>query len=141
MSQFKDETRAVICLLQEGQITKKTAHRAVGLIIRLNAEIERLEKRLAGEKHALFEQQAYTAKLQAEIERLEAYNANLEAANSHISNTLWDEVVNAKTEAIKEFAQLVKEHLDDFYHTDDGSLLDTVSMVDLLVKEMTEDQK
>ena len=47
----------------------------------------------------------------------------------------------ARTEAIKEFAQLVKENLDDFYHTDDGSLLDTVSMVDLLVKEMTEDQK
>ena len=41
----------------------------------------------------------------AEIERLTGYNENLIAANSDITNKLWDEVEEAKTEAIKECAE------------------------------------
>lgn len=99
-------------------------------VAKMKAENERLEKRLEEEKHALFEQQAYTAELQAVIERLQ----------KQLDSKCDRCIARDREKAIKEFAQLVKEHLDDFYHTDDGSLLDTVSMVDLLVKEMTEDQ-
>ena len=129
--QYTSEIAAVKDWLSRVPMPQRTAHRAIMLIIRLDAEIERLEKRLEEEKHALFEQQAYTAELQAEIERLQ----------KQLDSKCDRCIAREREKAIKEFAQLVKEHLDDFYHTDDGSLLDTVSMVDLLVKEMTEEQK
>lgn len=100
--QYTSEISAVKDWLSRVPMPQRTAHRAITLIIRLDAEIERLYKSL-----------------------------NLTAREQY---------TNGRNDGIREFAQLVKEHLDDFYHTDDGSLLDTVSMVDLLVKEMTEDQ-
>lgn len=71
----------------------------------------------------------------AEIERLEAYNANLEAANSHITNTLWDEVVKAKTEAIKEFAERLKQMRVNLCSIE----MVAVGDIDAIVEEMTEE--
>ena len=42
-----------------------------------------------------------------------------------------------KAEAIKEFAERLKEQLDDFYYsTDEDALLDADDAIDNLVKEM-----
>ena len=56
-------------------ITKRNADIA-DLINRQKAESDKLKKRLEEQKHALFEHQAYSAKLQAEIARLEKSNHN-----------------------------------------------------------------
>lgn len=71
----------------------KELHRGIlqeilDLINRQQAEIERLDKRISGQKHALFEQQSYTAELQNELK-------------------------TAKSEAIKEFAEKVETALDE----------------------------
>lgn len=55
----------------EGEILALTEVK--DLIKRKNAEIETLKKRINRQKHALFEQQVYTAKLQNEIERLKSW--------------------------------------------------------------------
>lgn len=47
-------------------------------------------------------------------------------------------MVNARAEAIKEFAERLKEYLDDFYTTGEDALFDTVSAIDEIVKELTE---
>lgn len=60
---------------------------ALVLINRQKSEIERLKKRISGQKHALFEQQAYTAELQNEIVKLEDYNEKLLAANTGLANS------------------------------------------------------
>ncbi len=49
---------------------------ALGLIKRQQAESDKFPKRLDEQKHALFEQQAYSAELQAEIARLKKSNRN-----------------------------------------------------------------
>ena len=46
------------------------------LINRYQAEDDKLRKRLKKQKHTLFEQQAYSAELQAEIARLKKSNRN-----------------------------------------------------------------
>lgn len=43
-------------------------------------------------------------------------------------------------EAIEEFAERLKEYLDDFYSTDEDALFDTVSAIDEIAKELTEGQ-
>lgn len=78
---------------------------ALDLIKRQRVEIERLKKRISGQKHALFEQQAYTAELQNEIVKLKDYNENLLAANTGLSN----EILEVKSEAYKEFAERIRE--------------------------------
>lgn len=44
---------------------------------------------------------------QAEIERLKAYNENLQTANTALSN----DILDIKAEAVKEFAERVKERI------------------------------
>lgn len=44
-----------------------------------------------------------------------------------------------RNEVIKEFAERLKENLDDFFHTDEDATLDTADMIDRLAKEMTEE--
>lgn len=65
------------------------------------AEIERLRKRIKEQKHALFEQQAYTAELQKEIENTQ------KLLQATINNSLAREELFQflRTEAIKEFAE------------------------------------
>ena len=46
-----------------------------------------------------------------------------------------------KAEAIKEFAERLKNSLDDFYHTEDDALLETDDLIDNLVKEMVGEGK
>ena len=73
---------------------------------------------------------------QAEIERLKGYNENLQTANVALSN----EILDIKTEAIKEFAERLKEK--SLVLTGGVTLygkIVTVSKIDNLVKEMTED--
>lgn len=70
----------------------------------------------------------------AEIERLEAYNANLEAANSYICNTLLDKVSKARAEAIKEFAERLKQTRVDL----DGMEMVAVGNIDTIIEQMTE---
>lgn len=78
----------------------------------------------------------FNVEVQAEIERLQGYNENLWAANTTLSN----EILEAKAEAIKEFAERLKEY---------GTLPDLpwdvwkifADFIDNLVKEMVGDDK
>ena len=64
---------------------------SLDLINRQKSDIERLSKRIAGQKHSLFEQQSYTAKLQNELRTI-------------------------KSEAIKEFADKITEIFVRYAH-------------------------
>lgn len=69
------------------------------------------------------------------VAMMKSYNANLEAANSHISNTLLDELAKARVEAIKEFAERIKQTRVDF----GGIEMVAVGNIDTISKEMTEE--
>lgn len=69
-----------------------------------------------------------------EIERLEAYNENLQTANVALSNELLD----AKPEAIKEFTERLKEKAKMPLGTLYGQMV-YAKDIDELVKEMTEE--
>lgn len=78
---------------------------------------------------------------QAEIERLKGYNENLQTANVALSN----EILDIKSEAIKEFAAKLKESAHDLdisfgYGTPPYCKVVSVGEIDNLVKEMTEDE-
>ena len=68
-----------------------------------------------------------------EVERLEAYNENLQTANVALSNELLD----AKPEAIKEFAERLKEKAKMPLGTLYGQMV-YAKDIDELVKEMAE---
>ena len=72
---------------------------------------------------------------QAKIERLNEYNENLKAANTALSN----EILDIKSEAVKEFAEKLKENSEIVHlfsvHTGDHYMVD-IDDIDNLVKEM-----
>lgn len=70
----------------------------------------------------------------AEIERLKDYNENLITANMELS----DEILEIKSEAIKEFAERLKSEYED---KTQGRYMNWLmnDIIDNLVKEMTED--
>lgn len=68
---------------------------------------------------------------QAEIERLTEYNENLQTANTALSN----EILEAKLEAVREFAERLKE--TKFKHDNDYIIY--AENIDVLVKEMVGD--
>ncbi len=72
--------------LRTSPTAKRTITVKLNLIDRQKAEIERLQERVSNSKHALFEQQDYTAKLQNQIK-------------------------TARVEAVKEFAERLKEDI------------------------------
>ena len=127
---------------------------ALDLINRQKAENERLQKRLEGEKHALFEQQAYTAELQKEVdatykllelkreEERREHELNMDALKE-IKSLLPNAIYRAKSEAVKEFAERLKCDIT-INNTEDGCLIYSVDYgclmedIDNLVKEMTE---
>lgn len=84
------------------------------LINRQKAEIERLQIRVKGQKHSLFEQQAYTAQLQKQL-------------------------ATAKSEAIKEFAEKLKAVCQWLPLTVIPNRFVTIEQIDDLVKEMEEE--
>ena len=67
------------------------------------------------------------------------YGEQLVMAVEDLSYLPFCNATKIKTEAIKEFAERVKEQLDDFYHTDEDALFDTCDAIDNLVKEMVGD--
>ena len=77
------------------------------LINRLQAENDTLCKRLKDMKKALFEQQAYASKLQAENEKLNQINFDLCNAGGRILH----KVETIKAEAYKEFAERLKKEI------------------------------
>lgn len=125
---------------------------AHGLIIRQKAEIEGLKKRLEEEKHALFEQQAYTAELQKEVdatykllelkreEERREHELNMDALKE-IKSLLPNAIYRAKSEAIKEFAEKLKEKRYWCIVGDIEEYGVSVADIDNLVKEMTEEQE
>lgn len=68
---------------------------------------------------------------QAEIERLTEYNENLQTSNTALSN----EILEAKLEAVREFAERLKE--TKFKHDNDYIIY--AENIDVLVKEMVGD--
>lgn len=66
----------------------------------------------------------------AEIERLNDYNLNLITANTALSN----EILEIKSEAIKEFAKRLKNCF-----AISGDYLDIINIIDNILKEMTEE--
>lgn len=116
-----------------------TANAALDLINRQKAEIERLGKRISGQKHALFEQQAYTAELQNEIVKLKDYNENLLAANTVLSNEVLESKAKAEVEAYEEFAEKLKEEwFCNGYNSPDVDFDDFISN---LLKEMVGEEE
>lgn len=126
------------CVLQEecesSPFYSSIAKHALGLINRQKAEIETLKKRISELKHARFKQQAYTAELQNEIVKLKDHNENLLAANTAFSN----EILEAKSEAYKEFAERLKKEALPKCNWDD--CID-VEDIDRLVKEMVGEEE
>ena len=116
-----------------------TANAALDLINRQKAEIERLGKRISGQKHALFEQQAYIAELQNEIVKLKDYNENLLAANTVLSNEVLESKAKAEVEAYEEFAEKLKEEwFCNGYNSPDVDFDDFISN---LLKEMVGEEE
>ena len=119
-----------------------------GRLLWFNKPADIQEKDIGGFNRDIDFLKAFINRQRAEIERLTGYNENLRAANSDITNKLWDEVEEAKTEAIKEFAERLKETPMRFRvdHTIDCFKMPVSKMVlfiddndiDNLVKEMTE---
>ena len=103
---------------------RKVAKDTRDLINRIQARVEKCEK---AEHFA----DKTIATLRAEIERLLDYNENLQTANTALSN----EILEIKSEAIKEFAKRLK---DNYCFTDRWGKIIPISTVDTLVKEMTE---
>lgn len=90
------------------------------------------------------------------INRLEAENNVLHRDNDRLLKEIQDEKIysrkiiekyksklinaykklkRARTEAVKDFAERLKEDLDVFYHTGEDALLDTTDAIDNLVKK------
>ena len=105
------------CIQEQASCLDVLTTNVLEFIERKDAEIERLNKRIKRQKHALFEQQAYTTKLQEEIERL---NNELVSADEVIgfrkaeverlkeAYLVYEETTGlkqAKSEAYKEFAE------------------------------------
>lgn len=90
---------------------------------------ERLLKELAENR----EEKRITRNIQA---RVPDVNTLSEGKENKKNNE--NEMMNARAEAIKEFAERLKEYLDDFYTTGEDALFDTVSAIDEIVKELTE---
>lgn len=107
---------------EEGFCEEELQDLVLALINRQKAEIERLGKRISGQKHALFKQQAYTAELQNEIVKLKDYNENLLAANTVLSNEVLESKAKAEAEAYKEFADRIRQVIV-LNNTHDGYLV------------------
>lgn len=74
------------------------------LINRQKAENEMLKKRISDKKHALFEQQEYTAELQQTLETKCDDCDNIRLSRPEY----WKAIKAAKAEAYKEFAERIK---------------------------------
>lgn len=73
------------------------------------------------------------------IELTNRQKANAEGLTNAVK-FLNEKVSSAKAEAVKEFAERLKDSLDDFYHTEEDALLETGDLIDNLVKEMSGDE-
>ena len=101
---------------------------AINLINRQKAENEMLKKRISDKKHALFEQQEYTAELQQTLETKCDDCDNIRLSRPEY----WKAIKAAKAEAYKEFAERLKnEKIAPPF-----SINCTINMVDNLLKEM-----
>lgn len=76
-----------------------------------NAEIERLNKRITGQKHALFEQQSYTAELQNELKTVKSEAIKEFAIGKDIlKNAIYFYGMEAQLNVcIEELSELIKE--------------------------------
>lgn len=79
------------------------------LINRQKAENEMLKKKISDKKHALFEQQEYTAELQQTLETKCDDCDNIRLSRPEY----WKAIKAAKAEAYKEFAERLKEKIWD----------------------------
>ena len=103
---------------------------ALDLIKRQKAEIEKLNVELVGMRGACESYKMHYDNAQAEIERLQ--NAYKQCAWER--DTFLEQLETAKSEAIKEFAERLKEQFSENKY-----ILPSVNIsVDNLVKEMTE---
>ena len=101
------------CPLQDGVCSEKDVIKdALDLINRQKAEIERLNKRVDGQKKAMFEQQSYTAELQAENKKLS------HKCDDCAGCTQWKcDCSNIKSKAIKEFVKKFENEIKDVQFT------------------------
>lgn len=108
--------------------------------------IDSLSSRIRSQQRALFEQQAYTAKLQAEIERLRKENKilpkNADTAfqdGLNEAQDLYREQVKSEVsaEAIKEFAERLKGAKK--YSVERHENIVPVAIIDWIVQEMVGD--
>ena len=103
---------------------------ALDLINRQKAEIERLQK-----AKYIYSTVDYCAEdLDKALKEIEVYKNNLEA----MAKTMHNSAKFTRAEAITEFAERLKEYLDDFFNSGEDALLDTVDMIDQIAKETKE---
>ena len=106
------------------QLLNKEHQNTVDELQKAKAEIELLHKRLKGQKHALFEQQAYTAELQAETESFKNIQTTIDEFWNELQKLstfkgkdkptleeLLEYIEQVKSEARKEFAESFKDKL------------------------------
>lgn len=98
-------------------------------------EIERLNKRVSDQKHALLEQQAYTAKLQDTIETKCDDCNNIRLTRPEY----WKAIKIAKAEAYKEFAEKAAIALTSAYSSEYAHWIDVT--LNNLLKELVGDNK
>lgn len=96
------------------------------LIDRKNAEIKRLKKELEETQEKL---EALLCEATGGKLSKHSYTAEVMTTQAH------EHLLKCCAEEIKEFAEMLKEYLDDFYHTEEDGLLDTAELIDNLVKE------
>lgn len=115
---------------------------ALVLVKQQQEEIERLNKRVSEQKHALFEQQAYTAKLQDTLETKCDDCNNIRLTRPEY----WKAIKQAKAEAYKEFADKVRQVIV-LNNTHDGYLVHDIDYnclmedIDDVLKELVGDSK
>ena len=105
---------------------------ALDLINCQKAENEMLKKRISDKKHALFEQQEYTAELQQRLETKCDDCDNIMLSRSEY----WKAIKAAKAEAYKEFAEKLKAAAMSCLMGGKYYKIITTRCIDTLLKEM-----
>ena len=128
LTKLAEFCRKCVNLTKENDILNS----ALDLINRYEKEIEMLNKRIIGQKHTLFEEQAFTLELQIEIANLAQKNKDLVQENKDLKylvedqrkelretkDMYWQLLKGAKVEAYLEFAkELNKQDFRDCWQS------------------------
>lgn len=131
---------------EDNQCSRFIAEKALDLINRQKAEIERLQKEANLVSIQFQDMQERQEESQAEIDKLNAENMLTMSERNAFRTSFYEilkQLKTAKSEAIKEFAERLKEtitnEIDTYYNSNGGGYYlaeDTIEDIDNLVKQM-----